>query len=184
VLIAGIDYSLCSPAVTVIDTQRSTAVGHYLTDTKRNIRKVEFFGWYTMVGTGHRSYSSQQERYEQIANWTLEIVRGCDAVRIEDYAMGAKGKVFHIAENTGLMKWMLWKEQVPFDLVAPTALKRFATGKGNADKTAMHTAFQAKAGFDLSQQFGGRIDNPVSDLVDSMWLAWMLQEEKSPLAGC
>jgi hypothetical protein len=175
--IAGIDYSLVSPSVTIIDIKTSSVVGHYLTTTKKNVRTIKCADWYSAVGTEHLEYTNQQERYDQIANWILNLVRGCDAVRIEDYAMGAKGKVFNIAEGTGLTKWMLWKNGISFDLISPTALKKYATGKGNSDKPAMHSAFAAKAGFNLSDQFGGRIANPVSDLVDSMWLVWMLQGE-------
>lgn len=180
--IAGIDYSLCSPSVTVIDTDgpSKTAVGHYLTDTKRNIRTIDL-GWYHIRGTGHRAYACAEERHDQISDWAVSLVRGCGIVWIEDYAMGAKGKVFHLGENAGLLKWKLWREGIPFALIAPTALKKFATGKGNADKQVMHSAFFDRTGIDLSERFGGKIANPVSDLVDSMWLAWMA-EEKSPPA--
>ena len=45
-------------------------------------------------------WDSDQERYETIADWAMDIVMGCTHVALEGYAYSAQGKVFHIAENT------------------------------------------------------------------------------------
>jgi len=98
---------------------------------------------------------------------------GADHIVIEDYAMGAKGRVFHLGENCGLLKHKLWHNGLTFSVIAPTALKKFATGKGNADKCAMVEAFRLRTGIDLPVHMQGGKDcgSPVSDIVDSWFLA-------------
>jgi Holliday junction resolvasome RuvABC endonuclease subunit len=172
--IAGIDYSLCSPAITVIDTTTNTARGFYLTDVKRNAKNFNL-GWYEIIGSMHDHHLSEEHRYDNISNWALSIVKDCDVVFMEDYALGAKGRVFHIAENAGLLKWKMWSTKVDFKMVGPTVLKKYATGKGNADKQQMHESFRVKTGTDLVMEIcpgSTKVANPVSDLVDSCWLAW------------
>ena len=87
--------------------------------------------------------------------------------------MGSRGRVFEIAENTGLLKHRLWHAGFNIVLVPPTVNKRFATGKGNAQKDAMYEAFVQQTGVKLAKLYqpkGKKIGNPVSDLVDSFFL--------------
>lgn len=58
-------------------------------------------------------------------------------VAIEDYAMGAKGRVFNIGELGGVIRLAVYRAGIPMIEVPPTVLKKFVTGKGNANKTAM-----------------------------------------------
>ena len=88
--------------------------------------------------------------------------------------MGAKGKVFHIGENCGLLNHKLWKEKMSFKVIAPTALKKFASGKGNADKCMMHESFVKDTGINLMKEMDKEskdCGSPVSDIVDSYYLA-------------
>jgi Holliday junction resolvasome RuvABC endonuclease subunit len=95
-----------------------------------------------------------------------------DLVVIEGYAMGAKGLVFNIAENTGCLKQMLWVDGIKFITPAPTTVKKFATGKGNSNKEKMEEAFVAETGVDvrvpINQTKGS---NPSSDIIDSYYMA-------------
>ena len=59
-------------------------------------------------------------------------------VALEDYAFAAKGRVFHIAENTGILKYKLFQQGIPLETISPSAVKKNATGKGNADKEMMY----------------------------------------------
>ena len=59
-------------------------------------------------------------------------------------------------------------------MIAPTALKKFAAGKGNADKCVMHAAFKEQTGIDLMvsmEKESKDCGSPVSDIVDSYFLA-------------
>jgi len=74
-----------------------------------------------------------------------------DLVVIEGYAHHSPGafSLIRLAELGGVIRLWLFTQNVPFELVAPTELKRFATGKGNAHKEEMVAAaisFGAPAG--------------------------------------
>ena len=92
---------------------------------------------------------------------------------IEDYSFGSTGRVFHIAENCGLLKYKLWEIGLRFTTIAPSAIKKFATGKGNADKQKMYDAFVAETGQNLIQFYSksGTLTSPVTDIVDSYYIA-------------
>jgi hypothetical protein len=172
VKVLGIDYSMTSPAVTLIDGDRATC--WFLTSVKRN-QVTQTFGFITCIGEPQRDFLCPEQRYDSISTWAVSKCKvNADALVIEDYAMGAKGKVFHIGENCGLLKHKLWKEKIHFHVIAPTALKKFAAGKGNADKCAMHAAFKEQTGIDLMasmEKESKDCGSPVSDIVDSYFLA-------------
>jgi crossover junction endodeoxyribonuclease RuvC len=71
-------------------------------------------------------------------DWILEGIKEKtkDAfVIIEDFSFGSKGSGLSEIHGLGwLVRWYLWKTGIPFRLVPPTVLKKFATGKGNSDK--------------------------------------------------
>lgn len=60
----------------------------------------------------------------------------------------------------GAVRVELISHDVPYAIVAPATLKKFATGKGTADKTAMTLALYKRAGLELAD------DNQV----DAWWL--------------
>jgi Holliday junction resolvasome RuvABC endonuclease subunit len=94
-------------------------------------------------------------------------------VALEGYAYSASGKVFQIAENTGILKYKLYLLSIPVTVIPPTEIKKFATGKGNADKNAMYAAFSHETGVNLKSVLTPkRADSvsPVSDIVDSYYI--------------
>ena len=173
----GIDYSMTCPAYSLFDGERWHI--RYLTSVERHIGKwYEFqtpLGLIEVAGDRYRDHCTQEDRFDKISEWMMACIDDDNArVVIEDYAMGAKGKVFHIAENCGLLKHKLWKRGIKFETLAPTALKKFATGKGNSDKMAMHMQFQKDTGVDLMKEMTPNAKdcgNPVSDVVDAFYLA-------------
>ena len=58
-------------------------------------------------------------------------------VVIEGYSFNSFGKVFDIAELSGIIKFELWKNAIRFVEIPPNTLKKFVTGKGNSDKNIM-----------------------------------------------
>jgi hypothetical protein len=119
------------------------------------------------------SYSSNTERFDIISDWSIKLLSSCKHVFIEDYSYGSTGMVFHIAENCGLLKYKLHKHNIPFTLIAPSKIKKFATGKGNANKNIMYDTFKANEGVDLKGEFGTKTKNsmsPISDIIDSYYI--------------
>jgi Holliday junction resolvasome RuvABC endonuclease subunit len=110
------------------------------------------------------------ERFYNISQWAMSILKkfSVQEVCLEGYAMGAKGRVFNIAENTALLKYHLWRANIKYHTPSPTTVKKYYTGKGNSGKTLMHDAFVERTGINLVQEFGQNAEsNPVSDIVDS-----------------
>ncbi len=175
---AGIDYSMTSPAICVFDTQEDKRVGfdtcfhYFLSTTKRydGYRDGRVNG--TLLG----NYSSQEQRFDMVAEWAMYIMEDhcVEEAWLEGYSYGSKGKVFNIGENTGLLKHYLWEAEIPFEVLAPSAVKKCATGKGNANKDAMYEAFLKDEGaFDLAGLLtpkAKKIISPVSDIVDAYYI--------------
>lgn len=168
----GIDYSLTSPAVCVY----SESAGDFCFDNcsfivlsdKKIPNNTKNIGIYS-----HRPWSDSNERYHNIADFLMNMHSGFrdTHILIEDYSMGSKGKVFHIAENTQVLQYNLWLKKIPYQKIPPTSLKKWATGKGNSNKEAMYEKFLEAEGVDLKQLLGLKnTDSPISDIVDSYWL--------------
>lgn len=173
-VIAGIDYSITGPAVTVCDSDDESFLSckhFYLTDTLKY--SEQFLG--CVSGSLFPAYKTEEERFDSISAWAMKICEdhGVEEVWIEGYSMGSKGKVFNLAENCGLLKHKIWKSRIPFHVVPPTTVKKFATGKGNSDKQAMHDAFVKETGVNLHQEITPLkkdVSSPVSDVVDSYFI--------------
>jgi Holliday junction resolvasome RuvABC endonuclease subunit len=173
VIVVGIDYSMSSPCVCVArDKIFENAHFHFLNDKKSAIGQFK-----NIFGDAHDEYLLDQQRYENIASWVLNIVSEFSPdetyVMIEDYSFGSKGKVFHIAENCGLLKYILYKNKYRFHTVAPTVVKKYATGKGNATKDLMYETFQNETGIDLIKVLTPKckLGSPVTDIVDAWYIA-------------
>lgn len=120
-----------------------------------------------------QEHKHECQRYGTISLWALDLVKDCDFVCIEDYAFAAKGKVFHIGENTGIFKYRLWGSKIEYKTVPPTQVKKFATGRGNANKEDMYAAFKAESRLDLQGILGvatDQIKSPVADIADAYYI--------------
>lgn len=141
---------------------------HYLTGSKK------FIGLYAnMTGTEMLDWTSSEERFDFISDHFVNLLNEGDEVMLEGYAFGAKGQVFQIGENTGLLKHKMHSKVIAFDVIAPSVLKKFATGKGNADKLLMNEAFEKLTGFSVRKKLDMTPSawNPSSDVIDAFFLA-------------
>ena len=187
--IAGIDYSLRGPCICVYHGINSftgeesdifcfeNCSFHYLTDVKKYANT--FLG--NIYGKLLSDVESDCGRYDSISAWALEIILkyDCEQVALEGYSFGSKGKVFHIAENTGVLKYKFFQNSIPVDIIPPTTIKKYATGKGNSDKTAMHESFKTETDRDLHKEITPlkkEVSNPVSDIVDSYYICKLFHQ--------
>ena len=175
----GIDYSLTSPCVCIArDKTFSNSFFYYLND-----RKTVQGKFHNILGEAHEEYLTDQERYENIASWVLTILAEFKkeevVILIEDYSFGSKGKVFNLAENCGIMKYMLYKAGYKFFTVPPTVVKKYATGKGNATKDKMYESFVAETGVELHSIISPttKLGSPTTDVVDAWYIARYMQEK-------
>jgi Holliday junction resolvasome RuvABC endonuclease subunit len=71
------------------------------------------------------------------------------------------------------LKYKLWQQSIPLDVIQPTRVKKLASGKGNASKQEMFEAFVKETGTDLRihfDQIGKEVKNPITDIVDSFYI--------------
>ena len=59
---------------------------------------------------------------------------------------------------------------VPVVSVAPTQIKKYATGKGNANKELMRSNFEEQTGVFLQDIMEHTGENPISDIIDSYYI--------------
>ena len=178
IIIAGIDYSMTTPGICIFNQKDGlftfANAHHYFLST---LVKFDQFKEGNLEGINHKKWESPQERYTNIAEWAMALIRQhkVDRVFIEDYSFGSTGRVFHIAENMAILKDRLWDDFVQFETIPPTVIKKFATGKGNANKDAMYESFcKENLLVDLKGMLTPKADHsisPVSDIVDAYYIA-------------
>ena len=182
--IVGIDYSLNSPAICITNNSFdfNKCSFHFLTSKKKHIGN---FGK-NIFGYEHKEYNTPIERFTNISSWALDIIhkhkKDTAKVFIEGYSFGSKGQaVFQIAENCGILKYRLQlSPSILYDTVVPSVVKKFASGKGNADKQLMYNSFLNHTGADLLKAFDmGKLNNPVTDIIDSYYIAKVGYENSS-----
>lgn len=168
--VAGIDYSLTSPGICVYDggiewNYNNCSFFYFGND-------IELLKYYEYE---YPEYKSESERYQKLADWALNAVNGCDIVFIEGYSYGSSGRVFNIAENGGVLKNVLWKNRIPYEVLAPKQVKKFASGNGNASKKVMEDAFKEEVKLDLRDLFKQPTskDSPSSDIIDAYYICKM-----------
>lgn len=172
-IVAGIDYSMTSPALCLYDTETEfnfeNCDFHFLTQLKKydDVPLENVHGHYF-------EYDGDMNRYDLISSFFIDRILDSGVVKvfIEDYSLGSKGKVFNIAENTGILKYRLWLLGVPFETIPPTVIKKFATGKGNANKERMQEVFEEQNAVRLKDvlHMTEKQWNPSSDLIDAYYI--------------
>jgi len=182
--IVGIDYSLNSPAICIAgdNFDFNKCSFHFLTSKKKHIGK---FGK-NIFGYEIKDYKTPIERFTNISTWALDIIHkhkdDTAKVFIEGYSFGSKGQaVFQIAENCGILKYRLqMSPSILYDTIVPSVVKKYASGKGNADKQLMYDSFKNHTKQDLLKMFDmGKLNNPVTDIVDSYYIAKVGYENSS-----
>ncbi len=114
--------------------------------------------------------------------WNFVARVGASHVALEDHAFAGKAYVRNLAEVGGVLRLALWRGGVPFRSYLPEAVKIFATGKGNADKSDVLDACEEIWTADF-RRFGGRDEDAPGNLADAFVLANLLQTELHVRSG-
>jgi hypothetical protein len=168
----GIDYSMTCPAACLYTDAPQFWIAHNRT-----------YPTCAALTTTEITTTDVIPRAELVASGLIAWLSQCPNVRavaIEDYAFSATGRVFHIGEHTGVLKYLLYKNGYAVKSIPPTVIKKFATGKGNADKPRMTDAFlnaypSAQAWrsvfFPRTAPNASPAKSPLADLADAYWIA-------------
>lgn len=166
-IVAGVDFSLTCPAVTIGEQEDfATCEVFYYTKVKKYVGTFNK----NVHGSLHIEHEHPMERIEHLTQWAVDIIMKHQVkfLALEGYSMGSKGRVFDLAENTGLFKWKLWRAGIPYTMPSPTTIKKEFAGKGNVGKGEMYEQFVTTTGIRLESILDTRADkNPISDIVDS-----------------
>ena len=148
--IIGIDYSLTSPAITLYNGNDN---------------------WnYSSGSCTHFCLASnerQRSKWAEIRSVKTDIY----PVWETDLQRYHGGRVFNIAENMAILKDTLTKWGIKYEMIAPTVIKKYATTKGNANKEKMYDAFTDETNRKLLDEFNIKLNNPITDIVDSYYIA-------------
>jgi Holliday junction resolvasome RuvABC endonuclease subunit len=173
--IAGIDYSLSSPAITLGFNSKIHCF--FFVNNQKKIPSQLSFGQFELHPTIKKTFEGNQlERYKYLSSWTVEIFDEykIETAYIEDYSFGSSGSsVLNIAENCGIMKYRLQSSLgVEINLVSPKSIKKFASGSGNANKEQMETNFIQETQFNIRDVLNQTTKqmNPSSDIIDSYFI--------------
>ena len=177
--IAGVDYSLTSPAICVWKSEDDRIFHFDSCDVYylENASRPAEHGLLNLHSEPYPDWETEEQRHDLLSDWAMSILQGCE-VFIEGYAFATAGKshVRSVAENTGLLKHKLYKSKHEYISVPPSVVKKYATGRGNANKEVMYEAFNAELVTppDLQQRLkpkSKKLSNPVTDIVDAYFIA-------------
>lgn len=129
-----------------------------------------------------KDFTHRYDITEMMLNNILDFVDNADYIAIEDYAFGATGREFHIGEFVGQVKFEFFINGKKIRLYDPNSIKKYATGYGNSDKISMYNSFEKYKGDkpnlnDLPIPKTKSGVSPTSDIIDSFYIAKLLQLE-------
>jgi crossover junction endodeoxyribonuclease RuvC len=103
------------------------------------------------VKTKPADFPNDYARIRHIVDTTMQCVQGCDLVAIEDYFTphsGAQmGAAIKLVQLGTMIRFALYDSKISTIICAPSQIKKFATGKGNAPKSMMMMKVSEKWGF-------------------------------------
>lgn len=174
--VMGVDYSMTCPAACICLNEEEFAFEHckffFLTDSIKNAAPVKSE---QIFSAPIPEYKTDEQRFDSLSEcfMVFALLYGAKEVAIEGYAYGGSGVVFQIAENTGLLKHKLYKQNIGLSIYPPTRIKKFATENGRADKEMMYDAFIKETGVDLKSLLNytkSKTSSPIGDIVDAYYI--------------
>ena len=167
-IISGIDYSMSCPSLCIFDTELDFSFQncdfYYLIDKKTKIIEEG-----NIHGEYYKKDPEDVKRFDHLSDWAITILKNkkVNHVFLEGYSMGSRGRVFHIAENTGVLKQKIYKAGITFEVIPPSTWKKEVVGKGNADKQYVYESMNV----DLKSIFKSKsITSPINDITDSYFI--------------
>jgi crossover junction endodeoxyribonuclease RuvC len=87
-------------------------------------------------------------RLSFIKTAVASTLNGVEFAAMEGYSYNSMGRVFELGEIGGVLKVLLVEKKIPYVVVPPVLVKKFATGSTTASKDAMLAA-ALRMGFDF-----------------------------------
>lgn len=176
--ICGIDWSMSAPSITVYDTNLTfnftNCESYYLTNKKKYIINNDELKIYSNnVDDITKNYQSNEERWDKLSDWGIDIIKNCDYCLIEGFSFGSTSSMLcQIAENASVLKHKIYKLNKKLIIAEPTKIKKFASGKGNATKPILYQSFVEQEKIQLRDVFNmkGDVWEPMAGVIDSFYM--------------
>lgn len=143
--VIGIDPSMNSSGICI---NKTSGISHNRTITRKDI-----VGHYPKAKKSHSHYCHYQSKF--MMNYIAACIQGefkKSLVVMENYAFGAMGRTFQLAETSGLIKHrLLFQRHLPYNnlwLCTTQHLKMFCVGKGTCKKDLVIKEVFKQWGFD------------------------------------
>ena len=178
-IIMGIDPSINCTGICIYDTVTNNHT-YYMIVSKCTKKMKEFKHEYITIREYHKLDSSQGEYHIKEYNKSLNIYdivyyikdimhwHNVELVQMEGVSYGSIGSAA-LVDLSGLnfaIRNMLIYEDISFNILAPTAVKKFAVGNGSADKNVMIASWKL-----LDKNIKDITTIKVDDLADSYFIA-------------
>lgn len=175
-MFVGIDYSINSPAICMSTSEHIEDCHFYAFASNKKQESIS----HSQVNLTKRikKFDNRIDKYIYNAETTIKILldNNINHVSIEGYSYNSiSSSTIQIAENGGILRYYLNKNNISWTEYAPTEIKKFASGRGNAKKDLMYHSWISVGGLDLSTILDTEnLDsNPLSDIVDSYFIMKM-----------
>lgn len=180
--ILGLDLSITSPGFCIMDVDENYEIVNIVLHGFTKTDKWVYEGEKMTIHKIPKEYDSHPPHYRPfiIYDMVKPFLSDIDYVAVEDYAFGAKGKVFDIAECSGALKNIFYNMKIPMKKFPPMTVKQCATGNGGADKVMMGLAFSASGLKNMVDHYIFKLpeyNNPQEDLIDACYMANTLRIE-------
>jgi Holliday junction resolvasome RuvABC endonuclease subunit len=178
-MIIGIDPSINSTGVCVYDDEHK--INAYYIIPSKVTKKMQLFNNdhvkllpYDKQDTKGGNYTlKEQHKFDNLysickkVGWILDTFRP-SIVRMEGVSYGSVGSaaLIDLAMLNGMLRLEIGRRGIPFEIVSPTELKKFACANGQAEKDVMVDAWKR-----LDPCISAIKDIKVDDLADSYFLA-------------
>ena len=190
-IFCAIDLSITSPGIAIHGINNKILLLSHSEHIKQHIVKFNNVIDIRLIANTYKHKHTKEAYFKRI-KYNAEMIVGIinDIIKdnkdvhfyIEGYSFSARGMIFDIAELTGIVKYLLEQQyNININIVEPSVIKKFATGKGNASKQQMRDAIKnVPEVFELYQQIApllqGRSkknftsESPLADLTDAYYL--------------
>ena len=139
VLLVGLDLSLRETGLATCDDKQASSLRVISVSPPKNMRGASRLSWYNNYFTCLFRSALKTDKKVYVC--------------LEGYAMGvsaSKSRSFDIGELGGIVKMVLFNNNIPYVIVPPTCLKKFISGKGNAPKDIIIKEVYKKYSFDTN----------------------------------
>ena len=188
-MLAGIDYSITSPAVCIHPNQENwepSKCKFLFFSILKKYKNGDIINDVFRVAKLQPTDIERTKRYGSNARLVVNFLTSYDVsnVAIEGYSFASQSSnLMQMGENGGILRYILNFVQIPYIEPPPSQIKSFATNNGRSDKIAMGEQFEKETGYDLRQIFNRKSydSNPVSDIADAYFICKFLHSKRDEI---